>query len=384
METQIGNIRQKKVEPVDESIRVTVTTSAQDKLQIYRLRYQVYIEEMGRKLSGADHENGLLYDELDDWSYLVSAKIGAKVIGSVRLNIGRAENFPENLVSTLLMNKFQTFGNGQHNLCFASKYIVSPAYRTTRAGGLLLGCLDDICRQHQVQINLAGCNPHLITFYEKVGYRRFTDSFNVPEYGRMVPLAWIVEDIDHLRAVRSPYLRNAYKWDNRITAANWFSREFPESSEFVNSRLVNEDEVWALLRQKLGQSPEQAIPALSGLTEDEARKLAHLGVVHRFKKGDRLISAGDRSHEMNILLNGRLNASIPSSVLAKEIELTAGHIFGEVALSVPKEQTVDITSGTDGEYLIMPETSFRKYRCNYPIAADKILQNINQLKSYTV
>jgi predicted GNAT family N-acyltransferase len=379
MTDKSGTVRQQYVECSGEAIEVYVTTSASDKYQIYRLRYQVYIEELGRKIASADDENGLLYDGLDESSNLVCAKIGSEVVGSVRVNIGKAKDFSLDLVSTLLMNKFQEFHKGQHNLCFASKYVVSPAYRKTQVGHLLLEYLDNFCRKHQVQFNLAGCNPYLITFYEKVGYRRFTNQFTVPEYGCMVPLVWIIEDARHLYEVRSPYFDNACKGNNNSAAADWFRRAFPQAAHFVNSRLVSEDALWAILREKVGCSPMQAIPVLDGLSEKEAKNFVNIGVIHACKKGDRIISVGDRCYEMNILLKGRLEVNtIGAGGLSVKDTITVGQLFGKVALFAIEEQVVNIIAVTAGEYLIIPGTVFEKYRHNHSVIADKIMQNMNQ------
>lgn len=361
---------------LEQPINMFVATSMSDKLEIYRLRYQVYAEEMGRKLTDADHENGLLFDELDAWSHVVCAKLGSKVIGSVRLTLGYAGDFSQSLVETLHMDKFQKFGNGQHKLCFASKYVVDPAYRSTQAGYLLLRYLDNLCREQRVQFNLAGCNPYLITFYERVGYRRFADSFHVPEYGCMVPLVWLIEDVQHLRNVRSSYLRNASKWSNDSAAATWFAGEFPEAAGFMNSRLISEADLWETLRHKLGQAPERKISALAGLTEDTARKFVQMGVIHSYKQGGTLLSAGSVSNEMNILLTGSLTAEQQDSGgQSLRPKPSAGQIFGRVSLTGMTEQTETVKAETDGEYLIIPGAAFEKYRQQHPEEAKQILAN---------
>jgi hypothetical protein len=281
------------------------------------------------------------------------------------------------------MNRFKFLKKGEigQNLGFSSKLVVAPAYRKSQAAYLAVAQLYEIYRDYQVQFSFAGCNPYMIPLYEHMGFRRYADNFTVPEYGCMVPLVWLMEDIAHFRDVRSPFYRNARRRENDPTATHWFLKEFPAAARFINSRLVSEHELWSFLKRRFDRSPEQAIPALAGLTEEEAKKFAHMGIIHRCTKGERVIAPGDISHELNILLSGAL--AVSDALTDKRpgaLTVNPGGLFGQVALSAMQKQTVHVTAVTDAEYLLIPGTAFERFRHNYPALADKIIRNTQKDK----
>ena len=366
----------------DKSIKVLIAASEQEKLRIYRLRYQIYVEEMGRELPSADHKNRLVFDEFDEKGFLVYAQSGSEVIGTVRLNIGTTGEFSPQLVRMFHMDVFQEFSNGQHKqkLGFSSKYLVDSAYRRSQAAYLVGVQLYEIYRSEEVQFCFAGCNPYMIPLYERIGFRRFADNFDIPEYGCMVPLVWILEDESHMRTVCSPFLRNARRHRNNPAAANWFLKEFPTASRFINSRLINEDELWLILKQKLGQSPLLVISVLTGLTETEAKKFVHIGIIHMYKKGDQIIAPDDLCHEMNILLLGRLEVNNPALGNPNDtVIISPGCLFGRVALSKIEKQIVHVVAVTEVEYLVISGMAFETFSHQHPTVASKIMNNICNL-----
>jgi hypothetical protein len=67
----------------------TVETAAELEA-IQRFRYDVYVEEMGRYGSIADHEHQLLGDEEDTRSWIVYATDSGRVVASTRVTWGGA------------------------------------------------------------------------------------------------------------------------------------------------------------------------------------------------------------------------------------------------------------------------------------------------------
>jgi hypothetical protein len=59
-----------------------------EKRAIYRFRYDVYVEEMGRYASVADHENRLLVEPEDETGRIFYAAQDGEVVGTSRLSWG--------------------------------------------------------------------------------------------------------------------------------------------------------------------------------------------------------------------------------------------------------------------------------------------------------
>lgn len=365
---------------VDKNVKVAVAKNAREKLRIYRLRYQVYVEEMGRQLSSADHKNRLVVDDLDESAFLVYVQKDKKVVGTIRNNIYAMEQFPPELIRMFRMDIFRTFNNGHCNqkFCFTSKYVVKEVFRRSPVAYMLVAGSYEFWRDAgEVQFVFAGCNPYMVPLYERLGFRRFAENVVIPEYGCMVPLVWLVEDESHMRAVGSPFYRNARKRKNDQAAARWFEQKFPEVARFVNSRLVSKDELWLILQEKLGKSPQQAMSVLKGLSEQEAKTFVHIGIIHLYKRGERILTPGDFCNEINILLTGTLEVSDPAiNNPLDTASIKSGGLCGRIALIKRAEQTVLATARTEVELFIISGMAFEAFSRSHPIIAKKILQNI--------
>ncbi len=364
----------------EKSLKVAIAESERDKKSIYRLRYRVYVEEMGRQIASADHKQRLVIDDLDAWGFLVYVKLGPKIIGTIRNNLGGQDAFSPALVQMFSMDKFTSFNRGKQGqkFCFTSKYVVVPDYRRTSAAYMLVAGSYEFWRDEgKIQFVFAGCNPSMVPLYERLGFRRFTNNVEIPEYGCMVPLVWLVEDEAHMRAVGSPFYRNARKRRNDQSAADWFVREFPTAARFVNSRLVSADGIWRIVGERLGRSPLQAVPVLTGLTEEEAKKFLHIGLIHRYNEGEKIINPGDYAHEMHILLSGNLIISSPTHNHPLEtLRIKPGDFCGRVALLESGDQTSEATAATDVELFIVSGMAFTAFLRSHPVVAQKVLHNI--------
>lgn len=364
----------------DGVVNLEIAESEQEKMRVYRLRYQVYVEEMGRRLKSADHKNRLVVDEFDKSGFVVYARVGSETIGTIRVNVGTADQFSPDIVRMFCMDVFQIFavGRKKQKLYFTSKYLVASPYRKSTIASMIVAWSYGFWRDKgEAQFCFAGCNPYMIPLYERLGFRRFAGNVNIPEYGCMVPLVLVLEDEKHLRAVNSPFYRKARKCKNNPAAAEWFAKHFPAVARFINSSLINKDELWLVLQAKLGQSPLLAIPVLAGLTEEEAKDFVRIGVVHHYKKGESVISPGDYCHEMNILLDGILEVSNPNrNNRFDTIYIKPGNLCGRVSLVEKTEHIVQATVLSDAELLIISGMAFEAFSHNHPIIADKVMDNV--------
>jgi len=83
------------------SIQIGIAETDAEKEKIFRLRYEIYIEELKRKPNLANHRSKQLVDEIDHWAILLYAKVGTEYIGTMRVNIGLIDDFPSDLANVL-------------------------------------------------------------------------------------------------------------------------------------------------------------------------------------------------------------------------------------------------------------------------------------------
>lgn len=363
---------------MENTIKIGIAESSAEKLEIYRFRYHIYAEEMSRQLLSADHTNKLIYDELDDWAILLYAKIGSELVGTMRINMGALADFPAFWVQALSLEMFQQFyeEKNEQKFAYSSKIMVSPRYRNSAVCYLLLAKGYELLCEYRVQFSFCVCNLHLLGFYEQIGFRRYGRNFVDADYGLLVPFVLLHDDLEHLRAVKSPLFRLARKREIlHNQAAEWFYEEFTEYSDAINSQLVIEDELWVILCHKLGYPPHHAMPALNGLSETEARKLLHrCGVVVRCRAGDHILARGQASFDVNILLSGKLRSRRFSTL---GLNVLPGQHFGANGLVNKSKQTKNIIAAIDAEILVLSSLYFTRFSQSHPEIADKVLRNLD-------
>ncbi len=367
-------------EESQRNLIVGIATTAAEKKEIYAFRYQCYVEEMSRKLKSAENEEGLLYDAMDDWSYLIYVKAGLQIVGTARVNIGEIEKFPPDLINQLALDRFQKFYEGKEDRKFAlsTKVVVAPNYRNSQVLYLVIAKAYELYCEHRVQFSFGGCNMYLLRLYEEVGLRRFGGSFADPGYGLITPIVWLVDDIEHMKKLHSPFYRVARKRQgvNR-QVVDWFFNEFPEANNVINSRLITEEDFWRALSARLGNSPDKIMPILHGLSETEAMKFLHeCGLVAQCQAGDYITTSGDPSNELNILLSGELQISNTGPDANR---IHPGQHFGAIGLVDHTTNSQDIIATTITDILVLSRICFPKFCHRYPAIANQVLDNLSQM-----
>jgi hypothetical protein len=365
------------------SINIGIATTPAEKREVYRFRYQIYIEEMSRHIKKVDNVNKQLYDELDKWGILLFAKIGSELIATARINIGTIDDFPQEEVEFLSLGTYQDCytKDGDHKFALTTKVMVTPAHRSSRAFYLLIAKCYELCCNSEVQFMFGICNLHLIRLYEKMGTHRYGKNVFLPDYGLLAPLVLLINDIQHLRMVRSPLFRIARKREAVNTqAVEWFHARFTKHSPIINSQIITEEELWTVLCERLAYPPTDAIAILDKLSVTEARKFLHCcGSYVQCDPGNLITTQGDTSYTYNILISGRLK-SLTFLHPVKEYSLP-GQSFGANGLTEHNKHTEDIIANDSAEILVLSGVAFQKFFHSYPEIARKVVQSIIKLRN---
>lgn len=370
-------------EKTEESIILGIAITSAEKREIYHFRYQVYVEEMSKHLDKVDTVNKLLYDEFDEWGTLLFVKIGSKLIATARINIGTVDDFPREETAVLSLDAFQDCPTERenHQFAFVTKIMVAPAHRSSQAFYLLIAKCYELCCGSQVQFMFGICNFHLIRLYEKMGTHRYGKNFFLPGYGLQTPLVLLINDVQHLRMVRSPLFRLARKREAVNTeAVEWFHNKLIQHSPIINSQSVTEEKLWTVLCERLACLPTESIAILSNLSITEAKKFLHCCASYvQCDPGNLITTQGDVSYTYNILLSGKLK-SLTFLHPVKEYFLP-GQNFGANGLTEHNKHTEDIVATESAEILILSGTSFQKFSHSNPEIAHKVVQSIIKLRS---
>lgn len=352
---------------LNHRIQIKFANTKSEKEEIYRFRYEVFVEELSTPVQNADHQSKKISDELDAHSILLYALAGSKIIGTARMAIYNMENFPNWIAATFYLKKFKSILHNYDNtkIGLSTKIAIAPAYRGSTVMYRLISEIYKIYSKHQIQLSFSGGNPRMIQLYERVGYRRFTSNFTEPGYGLLVPFVFIHDDIAHLKAVNSPLYRVAPKINHSVLAERFY-QAFPKAKEYINSQIKNSSLQYI---KYLFDGRIKHFPPLNNLNEQERNTLIQLGAIFHCNKGDIITTVGEISNELYFLLSGTLSATSASCSHL----LQPGHCFG-CGINGPKPYEQQITAVTEADLLIISNHVFAKFSHLHPLAAKKLLQ----------
>jgi hypothetical protein len=207
------------------SIRLAATESELN--AIYRFRYGIYIEEMGKPMPGADHERRELRDGVDGRATQLFSERDGEITGTVRIVWG-IDGVPENYAEWYGLEKFRGFSNASTS--FTGRMMVAQKFRNGPLSLVLakeayrLGC------ERGVAFDFIHTTPPLIPLFERLGHRRYNGNFVDPELGPRTPMVLVLSDRKHLENCRSPFLPILRTLSPRPNPVTWFKRTFAETA----------------------------------------------------------------------------------------------------------------------------------------------------------
>jgi glutaminase len=117
-------------------------------------------------------------------------------------------------------------------------------------------------------------------------------------------------------------------------------------------------------------------PLLAGLTAEEFAELAAIGEVRNYRRGEKIVHAGDRATSLFFLRSGVVHVTLPDGV--RLATLTAGTAFGEIAL-LEKHRSADVLADMSATAVEIKLSNFERFRAQHPQAGERIMRNLAQL-----
>ncbi|MBD3887547.1 cyclic nucleotide-binding domain-containing protein [Phormidium tenue FACHB-886] len=338
-------------------LKVQVATTPEEKQEIYQFRYKVYIEEMKKSLRYANHIEKTLKDKLDETAILLYIKFEDEIVATVRKNLLSSSSLSENISQAFAVHRF-TAAFPTETISFSSRLMVAPQWRNSAVLGMIVMEFYRDARARNLQFDFSHAAPWLVPFYENLGYRRYVDNFFDEDAGLQIPMVLLMEDVEHLRAVHSPFYRVARKASNASTAKNWFNQEFPEHKRLINTCRSTVDEVWEFWVAKLHQQSNPNIELFQGLTDQGIQQLLKSSFFHGAKAGETLLRNGDIANAVFLVLSGVVEVSNANS--GSKTLLGSYQTFGEATLFTQLPSPEQAIATTDVEVLVLPVQTVMK------------------------
>lgn len=89
-----------------QNIHIGIAETEEEKRAVYRLRYDVYVEEMGRYQSVADHEQRMFYEDCDEHSRIRFVAIDGEVVATSRFTWGGDAPLPQRMIDQYSLEPF--------------------------------------------------------------------------------------------------------------------------------------------------------------------------------------------------------------------------------------------------------------------------------------
>jgi CRP-like cAMP-binding protein/predicted GNAT family N-acyltransferase len=354
-------------------MEIRIATTPEEKQAIYELRYQCLIEEMGWRYEEADGERRHLQDAADDAATLYYACVGECVVATCRLHFGDVM-IDDETRERFSLHLFKPYPIACHAFIF--KLVVLAEYRgSTVMIRLLQRCYEDGWK-HGTRISFCYCRPRLVEIYERLGFMRYKDNIMDQAQGYMAPMVMLNEDVDHFRAVRSPFLRICQSQNVTLReTAQWFDQTFPGARHSTGKQTMTAEE---FVQQWAQAMDARTAALLNGFSPDQIQKLLMAGTVLQCRAGDELLREGEAGHEMFLIIEGtaRITAAKAGAEESLIGLLAAGETFGELALVSRAMRSASIRAQTDMQVLVISQEFLQSAMRAMPDVAIKLLYNL--------
>jgi hypothetical protein len=364
-------------------VEVRLVESKAEREALYAFRFGVYVEEL-EMTDQADHARRWLHDGYDKESLNYALFAGGEVVGSLRCILLDRVSDPGPLIDKFDMEPaIDAFG--MSSIMTTSRFMLAPKLRNTMAVFRLMRmAFFDAVRQG-IRLNYGDCSPHLLPFYEHLGYRRYTSGYNDTAFGYKLPILMLVRDRAFLEAVRSPLVKLLEPGGDDAEAREWFAATYPHYVELVSAVLMPEEMFFDVLAERVAGNPLHSMSLLQGLTREEAQRFLREATVVDLNPGDRIVRKGERDNALFMLLSGAAEVREDKRPDPPIVVLGAGDTFGAEGYLTTVPRTADVVAVTPGEAIVLSGEFMDRFIAREPAIGARVMHNLaRQLASQLV
>ena len=345
----------------------------QQREECYRLAYEIFCLEMGTMREYADHEARQIRDEAIEASHVLHGQADGELAGTIGLLVGRDDRpFPEHFEHGFEISRFLS-AVPRSKMAINIRFLVRPEHRSSQLPFKLMVEAAKFQFANGIKLVFCDCQPHLLNLYQGIGFRPCAAVFEQPGFGVMVPLVYVVPDVAHLRAIRSPMIRYAKGLEDAVEAARLIAL-LPEQAPVLTTTDL-ERASWAETMGLLSQMRERT-GAFEGFTEDEIKAFLDRGQVLECVEGQQIVVKGHGTRSAYVVMHGAAEVRLEGKLLAK---IGEGELFGEFALLLATRRTADVyAKGERVRLLVLDERTLQRLLEGNAALAAKFLLNLSK------
>ncbi len=353
------------------TVEVFRAQSEQDREELFRFRYGVYVEEMGRYRRTADHRGQRLVEPEDAHSILYGAREDGQAVGTSRLTLG-ADGFSPRQIEQYSLDPFLSEVPAQL-MAIGERLMVAPQHRgSTVASKLRELALQDI-EAGGVRLVFGNCEPHLLSMNLSAGGRTYAEhNINSEEAGYLIPLLFLGGHTDGLAAAIG-----SLDGDGRPCLPRSLEVALARSDAVRSASVMAPGEYWAHVEGALERLEEEELHAFAGLEEAERRECISRSNIIECAPGDRVLKEGGSSQNLFLVLEGTLEVRHRGRLVNV---LRPGDVLGEMAFLLALPRQSDVYAATPGvRILSLSDGTLHKLMAEEPTLAAKLLLNISRM-----
>lgn len=356
---------------------IHLAESDAEKEAVYRLRYDIYVEEMGRFRGLADHAGRRLVEPEDATARIFyGAEADGTVVATMRLSWGGDAPFSERLIENYQLEPFLA-EMAPERIAIGERGMVTPRLRGSEIYRELGLCSRRFASEKRIELIFGACEPHLLSLYVGQGWRTFSKkNLNSSEVGFVIPIVTVVEDVAYLRRIGSPSAATAKDWGDQARIPKCVDRLITNGGNVISQRLTAAGAFWGEIHDALEQLGEARVAPFDGLSEEQAQRCIGKSNIIDCAAGDRVLKKGNVARNMFVVLDGTLEVRDGDTLLRI---LSPGDVLGEIAFLLEQPRSADVYAATDARILSLSEGTVRKLIESDPDVAAHLLLNVSKM-----
>lgn len=345
-------------------------------LAVQNLRYDVYVEELGRYGDQADQERRLLIEPEDAYSWLVYARDGDTYLAAGRLTWGgNREGFSDRQLDQYRLQPFLD-DMPASLMAVGERLMVRAEFRGTPLLPEMLDWAAEANDSYDIRLTFGACEPHLLSLYVSQGHLTYADkNINSAEAGYLIPIVRFKTGADSLLGAG---------FDSHDDAGN---AVLPRSVEKLvasqggaarSSILETGTHYRGTIEEALRVAAIERTVAFAGFTSEEVDRCVIRSTTIECQKGDVILKAGGIARNIFVVLGGVLEARSGDGAVVGV--LSAGDAIGETAFLLDQPRSADVIAVTDDVRLLsLSEGTLRRMIHDDSVVAAKFLLNLSRM-----
>jgi len=355
---------------------IHLAQSEDEKQAVYRFRYDVYVEEMGRYGTAADHANRRLVEAEDATARVFYAAEDGVVVATSRFSWGGDAPFSPRLIEHYQLAPFLA-EMAPERLAVGERGMVVPRLRGSEIFRELGLFSRHFISENRIELIFGACEPHLLSLYVGQGCRTFSRrNVNSKEAGFLIPIVTVVEDVEYLRRIGSPSAATAKDWGDEARIPDCVDRLITKGGNVISQRLTASGAFWGEVHGTLERLGQARVAPFDGLSEEQAQRSLAKSNIIECAAGDRVLKKGGVARNMFVVLGGTLEVRDGDTLVRV---LSSGDVFGEMAFLLEQPRAADVYAATDARILSLSEGTLRKLIESDPDVAAHLLLNVSKM-----